>query len=63
MKVTDEMVNDEIKLLLPFIGGKPMPIPLYVIKIDGRWKVDAAPIIVSRLSAKRAMENRDAIDK
>ena len=56
LEVTEQMVNENSKLLIPSISGEPMPTPLLVIKTKGEWKVDAGPLIDARLAAERLRE-------
>ena len=62
LEVTDQVVNERRKLLFPIIGDEPSPVPLLVILVDGVWKVDAAPLIAARQTARRMME-KEALDQ
>ena len=56
LEVTSQMVNDKSKLIFPVIDGQPMEVPLPVIMVDGKWKIEAGPIIFARLLAKQLKE-------
>jgi hypothetical protein len=59
LKVTAQMVNEENKLMFPVIDGQPAPTPLAVKRIEGEWKIDASPLIISRNAAKLLRQKED----
>lgn len=48
-EVTEDMVNENRAVIFITMLGEPLPFPFYIYKIDGSWKVDASPIVESRL--------------
>lgn len=52
--VMDKTRVNETRQALTAIGA---PIPFDVLMIDGKWKVDAGPVIAARKAAKKAIEN------
>jgi hypothetical protein len=50
-----DMVDDDRELVMPRIGGTEGPIPLWVERESGDWKVDAGPLIKIRMAAKKKM--------
>ena len=57
LEISDQMVNEYSKLVTPTIGGKPMPTPLPLVKLDGHWKVDAGSLIAARKAANKTINN------
>lgn len=47
--VEDYMVSEENAVVFVTIEEEPLAFPFYIHKIEGVWKVDATPIIESRL--------------
>lgn len=52
LTVSKEAVAAGRCLVVPLVGGDPMPIPLAVIRTDAGWKVDATPLVAARVAAK-----------
>lgn len=49
--VAAEAVSPDRCLVVPEVGGSPMPVPLAVVRTEAGWKVDATPIIAARKAA------------
>ncbi|MCE9547604.1 MAG: hypothetical protein K8T25_19215 [Planctomycetia bacterium] len=60
VKANDSMINADSKLVYPSVAGEEMPIPLRMQKSEGKWKVDATPLIEARLASQRAVEGAGA---
>jgi hypothetical protein len=56
LKVTDQFVSENKKLVFPTMNGQSLPTPLPLVKIDDQWKVDAAVLIIAREAAQKARE-------
>jgi hypothetical protein len=48
------MLGPDRYLILPMVDGKPTPTPLWVLRVEGTWHVDAGPLIGARRAAQQA---------
>ena len=58
LNLTEGMITDDRQLVMPTIGREDRRIPLWVERQDGKWIVDAGPLIVIRVTAKKFMDAR-----
>lgn len=53
LRITDSMVDENRKMFLPVIDGRPMPPCLTLCLAGGKWKIDASDIIQQELRSRR----------
>ncbi|MEK7270534.1 MAG: hypothetical protein AAB215_06265 [Planctomycetota bacterium] len=52
LKVGPEAGDPDRRLLMPTVQGREAPAPVFTVRKDKRWRVDAAPFIMSRSMAR-----------
>ena len=58
LTVTDRMIGPDRRLLVQTVEGRVAPVPLFVERAGGGWRVDARPIIAARLAAERVRQHQ-----
>jgi len=63
LKIKKGMLNENKRFVLVNLPGSKTPLPLWVLKKDGQWKIDASGIIAGRKAAALAREQAKAKKK